>query len=175
MSRVIWMLALAFAGLGLIPALLSCGTEVSTLNVRVIVVVFPAESRAVTTMVLSPSAAVNAFVNAPASDTVMLPMLVPLRVAVTVTGLLVASFVVPASVRLLVFVIRLLAGEEILSVGGTVSILNLVDIAVAEFPSLSFTLIEMVCSPSVRAACGVYTNWYPLVIAVFTMPVLDWL
>lgn len=104
------MLALAFAGLGLIPALLSCGTEVSTLNVRVIVVVFPAESRAVTTMVLSPSAAVNAFVNAPASDTVMLPMLVPLRVAVTVTGLLVASFVVPASVRLLVFVIRLLAG-----------------------------------------------------------------
>nr|DAL11269.1 MAG TPA_asm: hypothetical protein [Caudoviricetes sp.] len=159
MSRVIWMLALASAGLGLIVALLSCGTEVSTLNVRVIVVVFPAESRAVTTMVLSPSAAVNALENAPLSDTVMLPILTPLSVAVMDTGLLVKSFVVPDSVRLLVLVIRLLAGADILSVGGTVSILNLVDIAVAELPSLSFMVMVMVCSPSVRAVCGVYTNW----------------
>ena len=152
------MLALAFAGLGLMLALLSFGTDVSTLNVRVIVVSLPAVSRALTTIVLFPSAAVNALENAPAEETVMLPISVPLRVAVTVTGLDVASFVVPESVRLLVFVIRLLAGEEMLSVGGTVSILNLVDIAVAELPSLSFTLIVMVCSPSARAACGVYTN-----------------
>nr|DAH96581.1 MAG TPA: hypothetical protein [Caudoviricetes sp.] len=174
-SSSIWILALAFAGLGLMLALLSFGTDVSTLNVRVIVVSFPAVSRALTTIVLFPSAAVNALENAPAEETVMLPISVPLRVAVTVTGLLVESFVVPDSVRLFVFVIRLFAGEEILNVGGTVSILNLVDIAVAELPSLSFTLIVIVCSPSARAVCGVYTNWNPLVIAVFTMPALDWL
>lgn len=79
-------------------------------------VVSPAASRAVTTSVLLPSAPVRALLNAPLV-TVMDPTSVPLSLAVTVTGLDVASLVVPSSVIDLVFVIRPLAGDVMFSEG----------------------------------------------------------
>ena len=50
------------------------------------------------------------------------------------------------------------AGDEIVSVGGTVSIVNVEETAAAALPSLSDALIVMVWLPSLRAVCGVNVN-----------------
>lgn len=50
------------------------------------------------------------------------------------------------------------AGDEIVSVGGTVSIVNVEETVVAALPSLSDALIVIVWFPSLRAVCGVNVN-----------------
>lgn len=129
------MLALAFAGLGLILALLICGTLVSNLTVRVIGVEFPAASRAVTTTVFVPSASVIALEKLPSAFTVIAPTLTPFNVAVTVTGLDTASFVVPLKVMLGLLVIRPAVGLLTSNWGFVVSVVKDADTAAAALPS----------------------------------------
>ena len=59
--------------------------------------------------------------NAPPDPTVTSPWSTLFSLMVTVTGLDVASFVVPATVTLLLFVVVPSTGEVIFNVGGTVS------------------------------------------------------
>ena len=82
----------------------------------------------------------------------------PFNVIVNVIGLEVASFVLPVTVSADLFVMSPAAGDEIVSVGGTVSIVN-VDVTVdAALPSLSDAVMVIVWFPSLRAVCGVNTN-----------------
>lgn len=83
------------------------------------VVVLPAPSFATIVIVLEPSFKVISFENVPSSYTVTaLPLIV------SVTGLDVASFVVPATVTVVLFVMSLSTGLVTDNSGGTVSILN---------------------------------------------------
>ena len=83
------------------------------------VVVLPAPSFATTVMVFEPSFRVISFEKVPSSYTVTaLPLIV------SVTGLDVASFVVPATVTVVLFVTSLFTGLVTDNSGGTVSILN---------------------------------------------------
>ena len=116
---------------------------VSSFTVFVTVVVLPAASLAFTVTVLVPSARVIDFEKLPSLDTVT-DCSVPLfSLTVTVTGLLVASFVVPSTTQDGLFVISVV-GLVTFNVGGTVSITNPALTAVAEFPSLSFAFMVIV-------------------------------
>ena len=111
------------------------GAVVSNLTVLVTVVLFPALSVAVIVIVLVPLASVNTLLNDP-SDSTVTDSAVPLfSLIVTVTGLLVTSLVTPFTVSDAVLVTNPSTGEDILSVGGTVSILNVILLVDAAFPS----------------------------------------
>ena len=131
-------------GLGVITALFITGTELSRVMVLLTEEVFPAASVAVTTRVLLPSARVIALLKLPFVATVTEPWAVPLSVMVIVTGLEVLSLVVPVTVTLALLVIEAFVGAVIFRVGGTVSTLYVVDLAVAALPSLSLTVMVTV-------------------------------
>ena len=81
----------------------------------------PAASVAVTLMVLAPLARVMPLDHAPPVPTVTAPWSLPLSSILMVTGELVASLVVPATVRVWLLVMRPSVGLVTLRVGGTVS------------------------------------------------------
>ena len=89
------MVAPASTGLGVIVADCTTGTEVSSVTVLVTLLLLPAASVAVTTMVLEPLAKVTALVKLPLPPTLTAPWSTPLSRTVTVTGLDVASLVTP--------------------------------------------------------------------------------
>ena len=80
------------------------------------------------------------------------------KVIFTVTGLLEESLVVPRTTRDAALVTSSFAGAVMFRVGGTVSTLYVVDLAVAAFPSLSLTVTVTVWEPSDKAAAGVYVT-----------------
>ena len=100
------------------------GAVVSTVTVLVTVVVLPAESFATTVMVFVPVTSVSALLKVPSDPTVTVSAVPLFSLTVTVTGLEVASLVVPVTVTAVLLVTSLSAGAVIESVGGTVSILN---------------------------------------------------
>ena len=67
------IVAPASAGFGVMVADLICGTDVSSITVRVTVDCLPAASVAVTLMVLLPSASVTCLLHAPPVPTVTAP------------------------------------------------------------------------------------------------------
>ena len=75
------------------------GAEVSSLTVLVTVVVLPAESVATIVIVLLPSVRVSALEKLPSDPTVTLSAEPLLSLTVTLTGLDVASLVVPLTVH----------------------------------------------------------------------------
>ena len=81
-------------------------------------------------IVLLPSVSVTSLLKEPPVPTVTA---VPLTV--TVTGLLVASSVVPVTVTVDLFVTSPATGAEMDNVGGIVSTVNVTDFCVAAFPS----------------------------------------
>lgn len=113
-------------GLGVTLTAEITGADWLILTTTVCVVTLPALSVAVTMIVFVPLTPVSDFVNDPSLPTVIVPTLVPLSVAVTVTGDDVASLVVPLSVMAVTFCLVPLTGDVRLSVGGMVSILNVV-------------------------------------------------
>ena len=117
-------LALVLTGFGASVMPFSTGTVVSSFTLNVMLVVCPAPSLAVTTILFVPSARVTAFEKLPSVSTATDPRLVPFNVIVNVIGLEVASFVLPVTVSADLFVMSPAAGDEIVSVGGTVSIVN---------------------------------------------------
>ena len=129
------------------------GAVVSTVTVLVTVVVLPAESFATTVMV--PVTSVSALLKVPSDPTVTVSAVPLFSLTVTVTGLEVASLVVPVTVTAVLLVTSLSAGAVIESVGGTVSILNVTVFCVAAFPSKSDASILIVWLPSARAVVGV--------------------
>ena len=138
--------------------LFNIGTVVSSFTLIVTLLVFPAPSLAVTTMVFCPSANVIALEKDPSVPTVTLPTLAPFNVMVTDTGLDVASLVFPDTVAADLFVMAPVVGDDTVSVGGTVSTVNDAVTAVAALPSLSDALMVILCFPSVMVACGVNVN-----------------
>ena len=124
-------------GLGVITTSVITGAFVSRVTVLEMTVSLPALSRAVITIVFVPSAKVNSLVKEPLLSTVTFAALPEFNLTVTVTGLDVASFVVPLNVTLGLFVINPAAGLAIFNVGGTVSTLNDTDFLTAALPSLS--------------------------------------
>lgn len=111
------------------------GAPVSSVTVLVTVVDLPALSVATTVIVFVPFARVRSLVNEPSLPTVTDSAVPLLSLIVTLTGLEVTSFVVPLTVQADLFVISLSAGLERVSVGGTVSTLNVVEFVAAAFPS----------------------------------------
>ena len=114
----------------MIVADLITGGAVSSFTVLVTVVVFPALSFATMVIVLLPSFSVTSLLKVPLGVTGM-----GAPFTVTVTGLLVASSVVPLTVTVDLFVINPSAGAEIDNVGGIVSTVNVTDFCAAAFPS----------------------------------------
>lgn len=110
-----------------------------TVTLRVTVVVFPALSFATIVIVFAPSASVTSFVNVP-----FVPTVTAAPFTVTVTGLDVASSVLPVTVTAFWLVIRSFDGAVICSVGGTVSIVNVAVLAAAALPSLSYAFTDIV-------------------------------
>ena len=100
------------------------GAPVSSVTWRVTDVLFPALSVAVITIVFSPLASVSCLLNEPLLCTVTCSAEPELSFTVTVTGLDVASFVVPDTVRELWFVLRPSVGLDTFRVGATVSTVN---------------------------------------------------
>lgn len=137
------------------------GADVSTVTLRVTVVVFPALSLATIVMVFAPSTRVTSLVNVPSVPTVTVTPL-----TVTVTGLDDTSSVLPLTVTVFLLVIRSFDGAVICSVGGTVSTVNVAVLAAAALPSLSDALTEIVCDPSFNVG-DVHVHLYPPSIAVF--------
>jgi hypothetical protein len=137
-------------GFGLIVTDLITGAVVSTVTVLVTVVVLPAESFATTVMVFVPVTSVSALLKVPSDPTVTVSAVPLFSLTVTVTGLEVASLVVPVTVTAVLLVTSLSAGAVIESVGGTVSILNVTVFCVAAFPSKSDASILIVWLPSAR-------------------------
>lgn len=111
------------------------GAAVSSVTVLVTVVDLPALSVATTVIVFVPFASVRSLLNVPLDATVTASAVPELSLIVTLTGLDVTSFVVPLTVQADLFVISLSAGLERVSVGGTVSTLNVVEFVAAAFPS----------------------------------------
>ena len=148
-------------GFGVRVADLITGADVSTVTLRVTVVVFPALSLATIVMVFAPSTRVTSLVNVPSVPTVTV---VPFTV--TVTGLDDTSSVLPLTVTVFLLVIRSFDGAVICSVGGTVSTVNVAVLAAAVLPSLSDALTEIVCDPSFNVG-DVHVHLYPPSIAVF--------
>ena len=97
-------------GLGVITTSVITGALVSRVTVLEMTVSLPALSRAVITIVFVPSAKVNSLVKEPLLSTVTFAALPEFNLTVTVTGLDVASFVVPLNVTLGLFVINPAAG-----------------------------------------------------------------
>ena len=155
-------------GFGVSVIDLITGAAVSSVTVRVTVVVLPALSLAMIVMVLEPSFSVTSLENVPSVLTVTA---VPLTV--TVTGLDVTSSVLPVTVIVDLLVISLSVGAVIDSVGGTVSSVNVDVLATDVFPSLSVAVTEIVCAPSFNAAAGVHVYLYPPVTAVLVTDVIS--
>jgi hypothetical protein len=88
----------ASTGLGVMVTALITGAVVSSVTVLVTVVDLPAESVATTVIVLLPVAKVSALLNEPSAPTVTDSAVPEFNLIVTVTGLEVASFVVPFTV-----------------------------------------------------------------------------
>ena len=128
-------MAPASTGFGVNLTLTIVGAPVSSFTVRVTVVDLPALSVATIVIVLVPSASVNVLLKDPSEATVTLSAEPELRLMVSVTGLEVASFVLPVTVHVLLFVTYPSTGAVIFSVGGTVSILNVTLFCVAALPS----------------------------------------
>ena len=126
-------------GFGVRVTDLITGADVSTVTLRVTVVVFPALSLATIVMVFAPSARVTSLVNVPSVPTVTVAPF-----TVTVTGLDDTSSVLPLTVTVFLLVIRSFDGAVICSVGGTVSTVNVAVLAAAALPSLSDALTEIV-------------------------------
>ena len=148
-------------GFGVRVADLITGADVSTVTLRVTLVVFPALSLATIVMVFAPSTRVTSLVNVPSVPTVTVTPL-----TVTVTGLDDTSSVLPLTVTVFLLVIRSFDGAVICSVGGTVSTVNVAVLAAATLPSLSDALTEIVCDPSFNVG-DVHVHLYPPSIAVF--------
>lgn len=89
----------------------TCGTLLSMVTVLVTLEDFPAASVAVTSMVFAPSDSVTLLLNELSEPTVTLPWSLPFSLMVMLTGLLVASLVLPETFRVEVAVIRPSAGE----------------------------------------------------------------
>lgn len=89
----------ASTGFGFRVTLLITGADVSSLTVLVTVVVLPAESVATTVIVLVPATRVRALLKFPSEPTVTLSATPLLSLIVTLTGLDVASLVVPLTVN----------------------------------------------------------------------------
>ena len=89
----------ASTGFGVNVTLLITGAVVSNVTVRVIVVVLPAPSFATTVIVFVPAARVRTLLKPPSLPTVTASAAKELSLTVTVTGLLVASFVLPFTVQ----------------------------------------------------------------------------
>ena len=121
------------------------GAPVSSVTVRVTVVLFPAASVATTVMVFAPAARVSCFVKEPFSATATYSAAPLFSLTVTVTGLDVASFVVPDTVHEELFVTESSAGAVTESVGGMVSTLKVTVFCVAALPSLSEASTFIVC------------------------------
>ena len=113
------------------------GADVFNVTVLVIVVCFPALSVAVMVIVLIPCTNVSCLLKFPLSSTTTFSAFPLLSFTVTLTGLDVASFVLPVTVIELLFVTSPSAGLVIVNVGGTVSTLNVTDFCAAAFPSKS--------------------------------------
>lgn len=111
-------------GFGSIFTDLIAGGVVSKTTVLVIVVDLPALSVDTTAIVFVPWANVRTLLKDPSSPTVTCSAAPLLSLTVTLHGLDVISFVVPATVQEALFVIRPSTGEEIDNTGGTVSTLN---------------------------------------------------
>ena len=120
----------ASTGLGVTLAAVIFGGFGSYLTVLVMVVVLPALSFATILIVFDHADNVTVVLNAP-----LLPTVTDAPLTVTVTGDEVASLVVPDTVIVLLLVTYPSDGEVTLSVGGTVSILNVTDFCVAALPS----------------------------------------
>ena len=155
-------------GFGVSVIDLITGAAVSSVTVRVTVVVLPALSLAMIVMVLEPSFSVTSLENVPSVLTVTA---VPLTV--TVTGLDVTSSVLPVTVTVDLLVISPSVGAVIDSVGGTVSSLNVDVLASDVLPSLSVAITEIVCAPSFNATSGVHVYLYPPVTAVLLTDVIS--
>ena len=142
----------ASAGFGVIVTDCMSGAPVSRVTCLVTVVLFPAESVATIVIVFSPSDNVICVVQLPFFCTVT-----GVSLTFNITGLDVASLVVPDTVRFLLFVTRFSDGLVTFNVGGTVSILIDIDFCVAAFPSLSLAsnLIVWLPSPNADAVCYV--------------------
>jgi hypothetical protein len=127
------------------------GEEESKKIVLVIVVVLPAKSVAVTTIVLEPFRNVMDLLNSPLV-TVALPTLAPFNLIATTGVPLVESLVVPATVNVGVAVyVPSSDGLVTFNVGAIVSVVKDNSVDVAVLPSLSFTLTLKVCLPSFKA------------------------
>ena len=138
-------------GFGVSVIDLMTGATVSSVTVRVTVVVLPALSFAMIVIVLEPLTSVTSLENVPSALTVTVVPLI-----VTITGLDVTSSVLPVTVTVDLLVISLSVGAVIDSVGGTVSTVNVDVLAADVFPSLSVAVMEIVCLPSLSAAAGVH-------------------
>ena len=147
---------------------LMTGAAVSSVTVRVTVVVLPALSFAMIVIVLEPLTSATSLENVPSALTVTVVPLI-----VTITGLDVTSSVLPVTVTVVLLVISLSAGSVIDSVGGTVSTVNVDVLAADVLPSLSVAVTEIVCVPSFKAAAGVHVYLYPPATAVLLTDVIS--
>lgn len=111
-TTLIIIVAPVSTGLGVMDADCTTGTEVSSVTVLVTLLLLPAASVAVTTMVLEPLAKVTALVKLPLPPTLSAPWSTLLSRTVTVTGLDVASLVTPLTFSAAAVVISPIVGES---------------------------------------------------------------
>lgn len=115
------------------------GAAVSKVTFLTTVVVFPALSVAIIVILFAPLDKDTSLLNDPS-----VPTVAAAPFTVTVTGLDVASSVLPVTVTVVLLVTRPSAGAVMDKVGGTVSTMNVDVFAADVLPSLSVAVIEIV-------------------------------